>query len=81
MACVLIVDDEKNIRSGLALAFEDEGYDTLEAENGEVAWNIINKKSVDLVITDLRMPVMQVRSIYLYDKSPGILLQIQDHTS
>lgn len=58
MACVLIVDDEKNIRSGLTLAFEDEGYDTLEAENGEVAWNIINKKSVDLVITDLRMPVM-----------------------
>ena len=58
MPCVLIVDDEKNIRSGLALAFEDEGYDTLEAENGEVAWNIINKKSVDLVITDLRMPVM-----------------------
>ena len=58
MACVLIVDDEKNIRSGLALAFEDEGYDTLEAENGEVAWNIINKKSVDLVITELRMPVM-----------------------
>ena len=58
MACVLIVDDEKKICSGLALAFEDEGYDTLEAENGEVAWNIINKKSVDLVITDLRMPVM-----------------------
>ena len=58
MACVLIVDDEKNIRSGLALAFEDEGYDTLEAENGEVALNIINKMSVDLVITDLRMPVM-----------------------
>ena len=58
MACVLIVDDEKNIRSGLALAFEDEGYDTLEAENGQIAWNLINKKSVDLVITDLRMPVM-----------------------
>lgn len=58
MACVLIVDDEKNIRSGLTLAFEDEGYDTLEAENGEVAWTLINKKSVDLVITDLRMPVL-----------------------
>ena len=58
MACVLIVDDEKNIRSGLALAFEDGGYDTLEAENGQIAWNLINKKSVDLVITDLRMPVM-----------------------
>ena len=58
MATVLIVDDERNIRSGLSIAFEDEDFDTLEAENGEVAWNIINKKSVDLVITDLRMPVL-----------------------
>jgi len=58
MATVLIVDDEKNIRSGLQIAFEDEGYDTLEAEDGSVAWKIINTKSVDLVITDLRMPVM-----------------------
>ncbi len=58
MANILIVDDEKNIRSGLALAFEDENYDTLEAENGEVAWQIISKKPVDLVVTDLRMPVM-----------------------
>ncbi|MGN0905552.1 MAG: sigma-54-dependent transcriptional regulator [Bullifex sp.] len=58
MATVLIVDDERNIRSGLSIAFEDEDFDTLEAENGEIAWNIINKKSVDLVITDLRMPVL-----------------------
>lgn len=56
MATVLIADDEKNIRSGLAIAFEDEGYDTLQAEDGQVAWTMINKKSVDLVITDLRMP-------------------------
>lgn len=56
MACILIADDEKNIRSGLALAFEDEGYDTLEAEDGLKAWELINKKQVDLVITDLRMP-------------------------
>lgn len=56
MATVLIADDEKNIRSGLAIAFEDEGYDTLQAEDGQAAWTMINKKSVDLVITDLRMP-------------------------
>ena len=58
MATILIVDDEKNIRSGLAIAFEDEGYDTLEAEDGQKAWTLVNKRSVDLVITDLRMPVM-----------------------
>lgn len=56
MATVLIADDEKNIRSGLAIAFEDEGYDTLQAEDGQAAWTMINKKSIDLVITDLRMP-------------------------
>ena len=58
MATILIADDEKNIRSGLQIAFEDEGYDVLTAENGEIAWKLINTKSVDLVITDIRMPVM-----------------------
>ncbi len=56
MATILIADDEKNIRSGLAIAFQDEGYDTLEAADGTQAWNLVNKKSVDLLITDLRMP-------------------------
>ena len=58
MANILIVDDEKNIRSGLQIAFEDEGYDTFEAADGQEAWKIINKNTIDLVITDLRMPVM-----------------------
>ncbi|MBR1939078.1 MAG: sigma-54-dependent Fis family transcriptional regulator [Spirochaetales bacterium] len=58
MATILIADDEKNIRSGLQIAFEDEGYDVLTAENGEIAWKLINTTSVDLVITDIRMPVM-----------------------
>ncbi len=58
MATILVVDDEKNIRSGLCIAFEDEGYDTLEAADGQEAWSIVNRKSVDLVVTDLRMPGM-----------------------
>lgn len=58
MATVLIVDDEKNIRSGLAIGFADEGYDTLEAADGQEAWLLLSHKIVDLVITDLRMPNM-----------------------
>ena len=58
MATILIADDEKNIRSGLELAFEDEGYTTLGASDGKEALELINKNSVDLVITDLRMPGM-----------------------
>ncbi|MDY0304358.1 MAG: sigma-54 dependent transcriptional regulator [Sphaerochaeta sp.] len=55
---ILIVDDEKNIQSGLALAMELEGYDALVASNGDEAWKLVNTKPVDLVITDLRMPKM-----------------------
>lgn len=58
MATLLIADDEKNIRSGLELAFEDEGYQVMTAADGKEAWEKINKNSIDLVITDLRMPEM-----------------------
>lgn len=53
---VLIADDEKNILSGLRLAYENEGFDVLTAEDGKEAWDLLSKNHVDLVITDLRMP-------------------------
>lgn len=56
MSTILIADDEKNIVSGLKLAFEDDGYTVLGASNGIEAWDLITKNNVDLVITDLRMP-------------------------
>ncbi|MCR5731908.1 MAG: sigma-54 dependent transcriptional regulator [Sphaerochaetaceae bacterium] len=79
MATILIADDEKNIRNGLQIAFEDEGYDVLTAENGEIAWKLINTKSVDLVITDIRMPVMNgldllERAVSSYPMLPIIVL-------
>ncbi len=55
---ILIVDDEKYIREGLVAALEMDGYTGMQAEDGEQAWKIINKESVDMVITDLRMPNM-----------------------
>ena len=58
MAALLIADDEKNILSGLKLAFEDEGYDVITASDGKEAWDKLQKNIVDLVITDLRMPEM-----------------------
>ena len=47
-----------NIRSGLKLAFEDEGYTVITAKDGLEAWKEVNSNNVDLVITDLRMPVL-----------------------
>ncbi len=76
---ILIVDDEKNIQSGLALAMELEGYQTLVASDGAEAWTQINSKPVDLVITDLRMPKMGgeellKKVIGAYPRMPVIIL-------
>jgi DNA-binding NtrC family response regulator len=53
---LLIIDDEKNIREGLAAAMELEGYEVVLASDGEEGWKRYGKGDIDLVITDLRMP-------------------------
>jgi len=52
---ILTIDDEENIRNGLADNFELEGYDVLKAANGKEGLKLIAQGNVDLVITDLRM--------------------------
>lgn len=53
---LLIIDDEKNIREGLAANFELEGYNVKTAADGAEGLEYIRKGDIDLVITDLRMP-------------------------
>jgi len=53
---ILIADDEKNIREGLAASLDMDGYDTVCAADGNEAWKIFGKGDIDLAITDLRMP-------------------------
>ena len=53
---VLVVDDERNIREGLAEAFRLDGYETLTAADGEEGLRLASSDDVDLVVTDLRMP-------------------------
>jgi len=53
---VLVVDDERNIREGLAEAFRMDGYEALTAADGEEGLRLASSDDVDLVVTDLRMP-------------------------
>ncbi len=55
---ILIADDELNIRNGLIQAVEMEGYEGVGAADGNQAWDIVNSRNIDMVITDLRMPGM-----------------------
>ena len=52
---LLVIDDEKNIREGLAESLEMDGYDVVCAEDGDGGWKRFCGGDIDLVITDLRM--------------------------
>jgi len=54
---VLVVDDEKNSRDGLARALR-RTYEVRVAESGAVALKILSEGPVDVMLSDLRMPVM-----------------------
>ena len=76
---ILIVDDEKNIRTGLGKSLSMEGYAVKLAENGLQAWDYVNKQHIDLVVTDLRMPKMSGEDLLLkissaYPTLPVIIL-------
>lgn len=53
---LLVIDDEKDIREGLAANFEMDGYEVRMAANGNEGLELLSKGDIDLVITDLRMP-------------------------
>ncbi len=55
-AKILIADDEVHSREGLKKALEDESRRVDTAADGDEAWNLLNKNSYDVLITDIRMP-------------------------
>lgn len=59
MTQLLIIDDESQIRSMLRQMLEQEGYDVIEASNGEEGIKLYREKPADLVITDILMPVKE----------------------
>ena len=58
METVLIVDDEKNYTRILGAVLEEEGFETLTANSGPEALEILEGSDVDLVLTDMKMPLM-----------------------
>ncbi|GAC1605850.1 MAG: sigma-54 dependent transcriptional regulator [Myxococcales bacterium] len=54
-ARILIVDDQRNMRTTTALVLRHEGYAVTEAESGEAALSRLLAESFDVVLTDLKM--------------------------
>lgn len=57
-AKILVVDDEESIREFLEIMLRKEGYEITLAEDGLKAKELIQKKSFDMIISDLQMPNM-----------------------
>ena len=57
-ATLLLVDDEVNILKALTRLLRPAGYQLLTAENGAEALTLLARQPVDLVLSDMRMPVM-----------------------
>jgi CheY-like chemotaxis protein len=53
---ILVVDDEKNVRTTLADILSDEGHDVVTAESGERALKLCSRYRFDVILLDVRMP-------------------------
>lgn len=54
--CILVVDDNPEIREIINVLLSGEGFDVQEAENGNQALTLIEKQNFDLIILDIMMP-------------------------
>lgn len=60
MKRVLIIDDQESVRAVIAEVLEDwsDPLEVEQAENGQIAWDKIQANPYDLLICDVKMPVM-----------------------
>lgn len=55
---ILIVDDEEIIVRLLSMSLRSDGYEVVSANNGEEALEVLAREAPDIVVTDIKMPVM-----------------------
>jgi two-component system chemotaxis response regulator CheY len=55
---ILLVDDSASVRQVVAIALRRAGYETFEASNGKEALAMLDGEKMNLIISDVNMPVM-----------------------
>ncbi len=76
MAKVLVVDDQRNMRSTLSLMLRDAGHDVVEAHDGDHACDLVGADSFDLVLTDLKMGVTDGIQVLRHAKEGSPLTEV-----
>jgi two-component system response regulator RegX3 len=82
MARVLVVEDEQSLREPLVYLLQKEGYDVVEAEDGNKAITAFEEHGADLVLLDLMLPGISgnevCRVIRQTSQVPIIMLTAKD---
>jgi CRP-like cAMP-binding protein/CheY-like chemotaxis protein len=69
--CILIIEDNNDIREGTAEILELTGYKVLQAENGRVGVDMAISQKPDLILCDIMMPELDGYGVlYLLSKNP-----------
>lgn len=55
---ILVVDDEDLTRMMIRRVLEDQGFNVLEASNGQIGLDVCRQQAIDLILMDVRMPVL-----------------------
>jgi two-component system response regulator PilR (NtrC family) len=65
---ILVTEDEQVLRESLVELLTDEGYEVLQASNGREAHDLLLKRPVDLILSDIRMPEMDGLALLAHAK-------------
>ena len=85
---IMIVDDSASIRTVVGIALRGEGYTVIEAIHGQDAINKLTGQKVNLIISDVNMPLMDgitfvknVKTMPAYRFTPIIMLTTESDES
>jgi len=71
-ARILLVEDDPTFRSLLTTILSDQGYETVERDDGKAALMALRRQSFDLVLSDLRLPGLGGLALYRTALAEGI---------
>jgi DNA-binding response OmpR family regulator len=73
---ILVCEDDRNIRNLMIKFLKKDGYEVFESENGAQALDVLDSSHIDLLITDVMMPVKDGIQLSLELREAGYKLPI-----